>query len=152
MIMGELLMICIVMEVIGIVIVAAHFLYNGKGGNKLYDRIIKSGVRTQATIKEVTTTPEGLLTPVVRFVVKWGFEDKAILFFCNKNGFTEENYPEMLRADNTVNIVYHPNDFDSLFIDMGDGTYFGQCSPKMGMLGYGIGLIIMAPVLYFALM
>lgn len=34
---------------------------------------------------------------------------------------------------------------------MGDGTYFGQCRPQMRMLGFGIGLVIMAPVLYFAL-
>lgn len=47
------------------------------------------------------------------------------------------------------NIVYHPNDFDSLYIDMGDGTYFGQSQPQWNILGLGIGMIIMAPVLYF---
>ena len=151
MIMDSFMLICIGMAVIGIVIVAAHFLFNGKDGRKLYDWIIKNGVRTEATIKQITTTSDGLLTPVVRFVVKWGFEDKAILFYCNKNGFTPEEYPEMLGEGKTVNIIYHPNDFDSLFIDMGDGTYFGQCRPQMRMPGFGIGLVIMAPVLYFAL-
>ena len=89
--MDSFMLICIGMAVIGIVIIAAHFLFNGKDGRKLYDWIIKNGVRTEATIKQITTTSDGLLTPVVRFVVKWGFEDKAILFYCNKNGRISRN-------------------------------------------------------------
>ncbi|MGN1100579.1 MAG: DUF3592 domain-containing protein [Huintestinicola sp.] len=148
--MDYILLLSIGMAVIGIVITAAFIAINGMpGSDKLKNRIIKNGVKTEATIKQITTTSEGLLTPVVRFVVKWGFEDKAILFYCNKNGFAPEDYPEMLKEGNSVNIVYHPNDFDSLYVDMGDGTYFGQSQPQWNILGLGIGMIIMAPVLYF---
>ena len=149
-VMDYILLISIVMAVIGIALTAAFIAMNGKpGSDNLKKWIIKNGVKKEATVKQVITTPEGLLTPVVRFIVKWGMEDKAILFYCSKNGFSEADYPEMLREGNTVNIVYHPNDFDSLYIDMGDGTYFGQSKPQWNILGMSIGMIICAPILYF---
>lgn len=148
--MDYILILSIGMAVIGVIITAVFFAIVGMpGSDKLKNWIIKNGVKKEATIKEVITTPDGLLTPVVRFMVTWGLEEKAMLFCCDKNGFTPSDYPEMLKAGNTVNIVYHPNDFDSLYVDMGDGTYFGQSKPQWNILGMGIGMIIMAPVLYF---
>lgn len=148
--MNYILILSIGMAVIGVIITAAFFAIVGvPGSDKLKNWIIKNGIKKEATIKEVRTTPEGLLTPVVRFMVTWGLEEKAMLFCCDKNGFTPSDYPELLKAGNTVNIVYHHNDFDSLYIYMGDGTYFGQSKPQWNILGMGIGMIIMAPVLYF---
>lgn len=71
--MDYILILSIGMAVIGVIITAVFFAIVGMpGSDKLKNWIIKNGVKKEATIKEVITTPDGLLTPVVRFMVTWG--------------------------------------------------------------------------------
>ena len=61
-VMDYILLISIVMAVIGIALTAAFIAMNGKpGSDNLKNWIIKNGVKKEATVKQVITTPEGLL-------------------------------------------------------------------------------------------
>lgn len=148
--MDYILILSILMAVIGIAITASFIAMVGRpGSDTLKKWIIKNGVKKQAVVKEVITNNSGLLTPVVRYAITWGMEEKYMLFFCDNDGFDPSEYPDSLREGQQVNIVYHPNDLDSLYIDMGNGEYLGQCRPQWNILGMAIGFIIMAPVVYF---
>ncbi len=145
--MAVLIIICAIMVIAGIVMTAFHF--KTKGHER--ERLFKIGVRSEAVVDSVTKTPDGLITPVIVFTAKWGMEYQNISFSCDKEGFKEEDYPEMLKPGKTVKIIYNPQYFDCVLIDMGDGTYFGQCKNSGALLGYGISLIIGAPIVYIML-